>query len=269
MRRDAAPGPSISLIAVTYNWPEALAAVLESVLRQRVLPAEVLIADDGSRDNTRQVVERYAAKLSVPLHHIWQEDRGFRAAAARNKALARVSGDRVVFIDGDVILHAEFVASHQAFARPGEYIQGSRAPLDDRRTAALLVDPTQVPHWSQPGVRRLQNAIHAPWLSGLIPSPRDGRSGTRSCNLGVWRTDALHVNGFDEMYEGWGREDTDFCTRLLNAGVRRRDLKFAAVQFHLKHPDLPREAEPRHEARLADVIRERRVSAERGVDQYS
>jgi len=117
-------------------------------------------------------------------------------------------------------------------------------------------------------VRRLQNAIHLPVLAPLVPSARDGRDGTRSCNLGVWRTDALRVNGFDETYEGWGREDTDFCWRLIHAGVRRRDLKFAAVEYHLHHRDLPRDAEPAHEQRLAQVVRERRVRAERGVDQY-
>lgn len=260
--------PSISLIAVTYNWPEALVAVLESVRRQRVPPLEMLVADDGSRDDTREAISRQAATFPIPLVHVWQEDKGFRAAAVRNKALARARGDRVVFIDGDVILHPEFVASHQASARSGEYVQGSRAPLDARRTAALLADPTPGPRWWERGVRRKQNAIHAPWLAAFVPSARDGRSGTRSCNLGVWRADAMRVNGFDERYEGWGREDTDFCWRLINAGVRRHDLKFAAVQFHLKHADLSRAAEPEHEARLAEVVRERRVRAERGVDQY-
>jgi glycosyltransferase involved in cell wall biosynthesis len=260
--------PFVSLIITTYNWPEALAAVLESVSRQRIGPKEVLVADDGSGDATRKVVGRYQASLPFPVLHIWQEDRAFRAAAARNKALARSSGTRVVFIDGDVILHSEFVASHQAFARRGEYVQGSRSPLDARRSATMLENPRGPPHWSQRGVRRLQNAVHAPWLSGLVRSARDGCTGTRSCNLGVWRADAMRVNGFDERYEGWGREDTDFCWRLIHSGVRRRDLKFAAVQFHLKHVKLSRAAEPDHEARLAEVVREHRVWAERGVDQY-
>lgn len=90
---------SISLVAATYNWPKALAAVLESVLRQATLPFEVLIADDGSGNDTRQLVEHYSTALPVPLVHVWQEDRGFRAAAARNRALARAVGARVVFID--------------------------------------------------------------------------------------------------------------------------------------------------------------------------
>lgn len=260
--------PSVSLIATTYNWPQALAAVLESVLRQRVMPCEVIIADDGSRDDTRALIAEYAARFTLPLIHCWQEDRGFRAAAARNRALAMSTGDRIVYVDGDVVLHPEFVASHAAFARNGEYIQGSRAPLDAQRTAEILANPAHAPHWTQRGVRRKQNAIHAPFLSWLVPSAKDGRTGTRSCNLGVWREDAIRVNGFDERYEGWGREDTDFCWRLINAGVKRRDLKFAAVQFHLHHKDLSRASEPAHEARLARVVQDRVIRAERGVDQY-
>ena len=79
----------VSLLIATYNWPEALSLVLESVQNQFVLPNEIIIADDGSKDETRQLIENFKRKTTIELHHIWQEDKGFRLAEIRNKAIAK------------------------------------------------------------------------------------------------------------------------------------------------------------------------------------
>src|SRR4051794_16035860 len=116
-----------SLVVTTYNWPDALDLVLTSALDQRVLPDEVIVADDGSGEPTAEVVRRRAERFAerrVPLHHVWHPDEGFRAAAIRNRALARASGDYILLIDGDCILHPDFVSSHLAFARQGQFVQG-------------------------------------------------------------------------------------------------------------------------------------------------
>ena len=96
--------PTISLLIATYNWPQALACVLASVRAQRVAPLEVVIADDGSRDDTRRLIEREAQHFPVPIVHVWHEDTGFRLAAIRNKAIAQARGEYLVQIDGDIVL---------------------------------------------------------------------------------------------------------------------------------------------------------------------
>ena len=238
------PATRASLVVTTYNWPSALDLVLESVLAQNRGPAEVLVADDGSGGDTATLVAHYVprfAERGVPLQHVWQEDLGFRAGAIRNRAIAEASAPYILLIDGDCVLHHDFVRSHLAFARPGHFVQGTRVLLDEEQTRHAIAERRM--HWSvlDRGVRNRVNALSVPVLSPLVPTSADPLTGVRSANMGFWRSDALRVNGFDERFVGWGREDSEFVVRLTNAGVRRRKLKFGGIVYHLWHPEQPRE----------------------------
>src|SRR5690606_36112774 len=101
----------------TYNWPEALECCLLSVLKQKMLPGEVIIADDGSGEPTRQLINRFRQLCPVPLLHVWQPDEGFRLGKIRNKAIAAASGDYIIQTDGDIILHPLFIKDHMAASR--------------------------------------------------------------------------------------------------------------------------------------------------------
>lgn len=258
----------MSLLVATYNWPQALALVLAAVRQQTMLPQEVLIADDGSGSDTRALIEREARTFPVPLVHVWHEDRGFRAAAIRNQAIAQSRGDYVVQIDGDIVLHPGALAAHAAWARRGSFVQGSRALLTEARTAELLRTGLVPLGPFARGVERRLNAWYAPWLAGMSRGTRDTIERIRGCHIAFWRDDLLRVNGYDEAYEGWGREDSDLTLRLGNAGIVRRNLKFAAVAFHLWHRQQSRDAFDRNSERLAQARREGRVRAQRGLEQY-
>ncbi len=261
-----------SLVLTTYEWPEALGLVLASALAQTERPGEVIVADDGSAESTAAVVRdfrpRFAAQC-VPLHHVWQPDEGFRAAAIRNRAMARAGGAYVLLIDGDCVLHPDFVRSHLAFARPGRFVQGTRVLLGEARAARALARGETRFGAFEWGIGNRLNALPLAWLSALVPTPRDALQGVRSCNMGLWLADAVRVNGFDERFVGWGREDSDFVTRLVNAGVRRRKLKFGGIVYHLWHSERARDALDANDARLAAVQRERAVWARDGMDKYS
>ncbi len=132
---------TVSLIISTYNRPDALRLCLDSILRQTTLPDEVIIGDDGSADDTRQVIEDFRKKCPVPLKHIWHEDDGFRLAMMRNKSVAAASGDYIVQIDGDIVLERHFIADHKAAATEGYFVKGSRVRLTDefsRRACAEI-----------------------------------------------------------------------------------------------------------------------------------
>lgn len=264
----ASATPSLSLLVATYNWPEALALVLQYVRAQSVRPLEVLIADDGSGPATAELIAREAATFPVPLVHCWHEDRGFRAAAIRNQAIARARGEYVLQIDGDILLHRDAVAAHLAYARRGSFVQGSRALCTPALTARLLAGERLPLTPFTPGLEHRANATHLPWLAPLSGGPRDTVERIRGCHIAFWRRDLLQVNGYDESYEGWGREDSDLTLRLGHAGIVRRNLKFAAVAYHLWHPPASRAAFERNDARLQQVRRARTIRAERGVDQY-
>lgn len=267
----------ISVIVTTYNRPDALRAVLASLAAQVDAAFEVLVADDGSRPDTAAAVAEAGAGFPVPLLHLWQVDDGFRAAAARNLAVAASRGDYLVFVDGDCVLRADFVARHRALAETGWFVAGNRVLLDEDFTARALQTPAVDLHgnsrltWLR---RRFSGAINR-WLPLCFVPGQGWRKrqprrwqGARTCNLALWRADFDAINGFDEAFQGWGHEDADLAIRLLHAGVRRKDGRFATAVLHLWHRENDRSNLAENERRLAEIIASDRRRAAVGIDSY-
>ena len=263
--------PATTLLVSTYNWPEALELVLLSILRQTTLPTEVVIADDGSGEPTAEVVRAFVPMLQsvgVPLVHAWHPDEGFRLAAVRNLALARATGDYVLMIDGDCVLHRDFVRSHLAFARPGAFVQGSRVLVGESRSARALAARDVRFGALDRGLKNRQNAVPSRLLSYLVPASQDPLRGTRGCNMAYWRADAVRVNGFNERFVGWGREDSEFTARMLAAGLFRRRLNFGGIVFHLWHDERPRGAVEDNHQLYEDIVRTGASRCAEGLDRY-
>jgi glycosyltransferase involved in cell wall biosynthesis len=225
----------LSLLITTYNWPEALDLVLESVARQQVLPTEVIVADDGSAEPTARLVAAWAERLRLPVVHVWQEDAGFRAARSRNRGIAAARTDYVVMIDGDMVLDQRFVADHIALAEADNFVQGPRINTTPELSRQMLADRTTQVGFFTPGVLRRQQIVH--YLPYATWSARRAFSTERvkSCNMGCWRADLIKVNGFDERMIGWGPEDKELAVRLFNIGVVRKHVRHAALAAHLYH----------------------------------
>ena len=259
---------STSLLIATYNWPQALSIVLASVRSQRRLPEEVIVADDGSGEETRRLIAEEAQSFPVPLRHVWHEDVGFRLGTIRNKAMAAARGEYLIQLDGDMVLHPSFVESHVAFARPGSYVQGSRVMLNERRTAECLAHGGIITHALSSGVRNRVNAVHLPWLSGLVRGPTDPLRRTRGCNMAFWRDGILRVNGYNEAIEGWGREDSELAARLQQSGIARRNLKFSAVAWHLHHSTRSLASLDHNHEMFKRTVAARLTRCARGIDQW-
>ena len=258
----------ISLIITTYNWPQALALVLDSALLQKCLPCEVLVADDGSTEETRQLVEEVASRSSVVVKHVWQEDKGFRAARSRNLAIAQASGDYIVLVDGDMLLAPTFLGDHAFLARSGQFIQGSRVLLSAQLSQQALTDHLPKGLFWQAGVGNRKNLVHSLFLARLFSRQKTGYGGIRTCNFSFWRDDAMKVNGFNEDFIGWGREDSEFAVRLLNSGLRRLNARFSAVALHIHHPFQDRQMLPANDALLAEAINSRKVWCDNGLQNH-
>jgi glycosyltransferase involved in cell wall biosynthesis len=287
----------LTLAVTTHRRPDALAAVLGSVAAQRSPPDELIVADDGSGDETPKVIQSFASTVPYPVRHVWQEHLGFRVARLRNLAIASASGDYIVFIDGDMLLHPEFIADHRRFARPRTFTQGVRIPLDEPATAAVITHgrrtkaaATQsahaVPadrsgaaarqeHSMRDGAlvaasgRRAIYGWHCPPVSFLLRYIANGFIAIKSCNQGFWRSDLVAVNGFDEDFVGWGSEDKDLCVRLRHHGVARQTLLFGGIAFHLHHAPASRARHADNEKLLALTRNERKVRCSRGLDGHS
>jgi glycosyltransferase involved in cell wall biosynthesis len=263
----------ISVIVTTYNREDALDAVLRSLSRQRDRDFEVIVADDGSTSATAELIEQRQARFGAPLRHVWQEQRGFRAGEARNRAVAASLGSYCVFLDGDCLVRSDFIATHRRLAEPGYFVTGNRALMSQSLTADVLQRRLEPEAWRLPfwishriggGLNRLGPLMALPL--GPLRKLRSGKwQGARSCNLAVWRADFDRVDGFDAIFNGWGKEDSDLLVRLLHAGVRRKDGTFATGVLHLWHPEADRSHLQDNEQRLAEVIASRRIRAVSGM----
>jgi len=265
----------ITVIVATYNREDALGAVLRSMSRQSDRHFELIVADDGSRSATADMIESWRPRLPVTLKHVWHEDRGFRLAEIRNRAIRAASGRYCVFLDGDCIARADFVASHRRLAEAGCFVTGNRTLMSRELSERILAGGLEPESWGLARHlacrwRRDFNRI-APLLRLPIGPLRklSGRRwrGARGSNMAFFRSDLERVDGFDASYIGWGREDSDLFVRLIRSGLRRKDGRFATGVLHLWHPESPRSELPENEARLDLALQSDRWRALHGLSR--
>jgi len=244
---------SISIIITTYNNPDYLRRVLEGYSAQTVHPDELIIADDGSGRDTAEVVRLFALRAPFTVRHAWQEDLGFRAAGIRNMAIKASGADYVIFSDGDCVPHRRFVEDHRRLMQPGWFVQGKRMLVG--REESLNFNPAGPVGLAVKCIRgRLSGCHHIARIPGFAPEKK-GLRGIKTCNLAVFRTALMEVNGFNEDFKGWGREDAELAARLFAYGLRRKDPPFSAIVYHLWHEDNPRESLAENDRMLEETVR--------------
>jgi len=258
-----------TLIVTTYEWSEALDLTLKSIARQSVPPDEVIVADDGSGPETARIVERWKGKVAAPLVHLWQPHEGFRLARSRNRAITAAQGEYLIIVDGDMVLHSHFIADHLSAARRGSFIQGVRLLTGADTVARMLRDGCIDLSFFSHDIRRRRHAVRSLALSRLLFWRRVGQSAIRGCNQAYWKSDLLSVNGFNEAFVGWGREDNEIAARLYNIDVRRRNLKFQALAIHLHHPPRQPSGVNPNDVILHQAIERGSTWCSLGLDQHA
>ena len=263
----------ISVIVATYNRADALDAVLRSLACQTDHDFEVVVADDGSSTETAQVIGAWSAQMPVPLRHVWHDDVGFRLAEIRNRAIRVSEGAYCIFLDGDCIVRPGFVAAHRRLAQRGWFVTGNRILLSPAFTQHVLRDGAEVHRWGAArwmsaralgAINRVAPLIRLPL--GPLRKLKAGRwRGARGSNMAFWRADLERVDGFDAAFSGWGREDSDIFVRMIRAGVRRKDGRFATGVLHLWHPEADRSRLAENERQLSEAVRAGRIKAVRGL----
>ncbi len=229
-----------TLIIATYNWPGALHLCLKSVEEQTVLPTEVIIADDGSTLETKNLIETLQKSFPIPIVHLWQEDLGFRKTIILNKSFATSKYDYIIQIDGDVFLHKNFIKDHLNAARPNFLLQGSRVMLSNDYSKKLIEELDTNPNLFGWGNKRIENGFRIPIISHYLLNRYKNSYPiyyARGANMSFWKKDIFAVNGYNESYEGWGHEDSDLTLRMMNNGVKKSIVKFAAIVYHLYHTE--------------------------------
>ena len=235
-----------TVIVATYNEPRQLDLVLEGLVRQTLAPDEVFVADDGSDEETRELIQGWQARAPWPLHHAWHEDAGFRKWIS-NEAVRRSAGEWLLFLDGDAIPHSRWLADHIAASSWGEVLCGRRVKLGPKftrrvdrewvRSGRLEQLPGPVTWsglWGDSKRTGLGIRLPAPVARLIHPRPRK----LMGVNFSVSRTAFEAVNGWDEEWPGRG-EDRDLDLRLLRSGAKFAALLNRAVVYHLHHLERP------------------------------
>ncbi len=269
---------SVSVIVATYDQPRWLDLCLRGFAVQRGPRFEVVVADDGSGEDTRRGIARAAAETGLRVRHVWHADAGFRKCEILNEAIAAAEGDYLVFTDGDCIPRRDFVAAHRSLCEPGRFLSGGYAKLPAEASAAIAPEDVASGRATEylwlrkrgaPSTRALRRlaipAAVAPLLDALTPT----RASFNGHNASAWKADLVRVNGFNEEM-GYGGLDRELGERLENAGVRGKQIRHRAHVVHLDHPRSYRdEAVLRRNRAIRDeVAATGRIRAERGLDRH-
>jgi GT2 family glycosyltransferase len=260
-----------SIIVTTYNWPEALRLTLLSIAEQSSRPSEVIVADDGSGPETVKVAREVLGQSTLNWCHVFHEHKDVRQSRIKNLAVSHSKYPYLIFVDQDTVLHPDFVADHLSMAQEGVFLQGKRSLLPDSYTKKILADgrfkaPTR---WLN-GLGNRKNTLRSPVLGRLLARPKKFHTALRGCNLSMFKSDFLKVDGFDEAYDqSWGREDSDFCYRLFHAGVQMKFLWLMALQYHLYHGSTSNWDRERLDSELEKNLKEKRTKAVKGFSQLS
>ena len=272
--------PRLSVIVCTYNRPLALRAVLAGLRDQSRSDFEVIVADDGSGPPTRAVIDEMAPFFAGRLRHVWQEDRGFRVASARNRAAEIARSRYLAFLDGDCVPRTDYAHTFMKQEHPDLILRGARVLCSEALTRRMESGEMADPHrLSLEQLRALHRAgdinrvaaLRRGFLDRLrvassLLRPRNWKL-LRGCNFVVPTEAYFAVGGSDESFEGWGYEDSDLAIRLMNFGLRiRRGLAETCV-LHLWHRENDRQFEGENLRRLQETRSTRRTHPHRGMRQ--
>ncbi|MFC7358211.1 glycosyltransferase family 2 protein [Jejudonia soesokkakensis] len=257
-----------ALLVSTYNWPEALALVLKSVEQQSQLPDELLIADDGSTQETTKLIEEFKKRTRIHVIHVWHEDEGFKRSEILNKTVAQSNADYLIQTDGDCILHRNFIKDHKSFAKKGLYLYGSRVNIKQSHLDTLFSESqTNFSAFSK-GIKKRTRALHIPILSRLYGEKKELSKKLRGCNVSFWRADFIAVNGYNEDMTGWGREDSELVIRMVNYGITGRRLRYRGIVFHIFHKTSSKSKLNINESIQQRAIDENLTRCKNGIDKY-
>ena len=269
----------ISVILSTYNQPAWLEKSIRGFAVQTHRDFELVIADDGSRDETRETIDRLRAETGLSVRHLWHEDLGFRKCTILNRAIVEVQADYLVFTDGDCIPRRDFLSQHASLAEPGYLLSGGivRLPAElSRKISQDDITSGRAHDWGwlrSQGLtwnRKNFKLTNSPRLGYLLDRFTTTKATWNGGNASTWKDAILRINGFDERME-YGYEDRELGVRLIHLGLRGRSVRYRARCVHLDHGRdyVRKEAFARNKKIYRETRRTRTVWTAQGIVKQS
>lgn len=233
----------ISVVVSTYNAEQWLEKVLIGYSVQTFSDFELIVADDGSRETTRELIEKYAVGYPVPLRHLWHEDMGYRRQEILNVAIMEAANEYIIMTDGDCIPRKDFVEVHARYARPGRFLSGGYCKLNMEASTAITrddilsgrcFDVRWLRRFGRVGFSQSLKLRADATLASVLDSVTPTNPSFNNCNSSAYRADMIAINGYDERMK-YGGPDREFGERLENKGVKGLQIRHKAICLHLDH----------------------------------
>lgn len=233
----------VSVILSTYNAPEWLEKVIWGYTVQSHQDFELLVADDGSNEETASRVKYLKNATGLSIRHVWHEHRGFRKCTIVNRAIEQAETDYLVFSDGDCIPRWDFLEQHVTLAQRGCFLSGGaiRMPMllsalitQDDIVNRRITDPRWMKAHGLDNAKKFLMLWCGPRLARVLDAITPTKATWNGGNASAWKSDVFAVNGYDERMEHGGL-DRELGERLTNAGIRARQVRHRAICLHLDH----------------------------------
>ena len=234
---------NLSVIISTYNHPIWLEKVLWGYECQSLKKFEIIIADDGSSIETKQLIDKMQMVVSYPIKHVWHEDIGFRKTVILNKATLASKSDYLVYTDGDCVPRKDFLQTHINHRQKGYFLSGGYFKLPMGISQVITKYDIEQQHcfdaaWLiDKGLKKSFkiNKITASGLKSKLLNKLTPTTATwNGHNASGWKADIIKVNGYDERMQ-YGGEDRELGERLFNMGIKAKQIRYSAICIHLDH----------------------------------
>ena len=236
-------GAKVTVIFSTYNKVDWLEKTLWGFAHQTYKSFEIIVADDGSGEDTRKKIKEIRSESGLDIRHVWQEDRGFQKSMILNKAIQASTTPYLIFTDGDCIPRADFVELHVKCARKGYFLSGGyfKLPMETslKITRADISNGNAFnPKWLlSNGLKwtyKLMKLTARGWKAWALNAVTPAGATWNGHNSSGWKEDILRVNGFDERMQ-YGGQDRELGERLINLGIKSKQIRYSAICIHLDH----------------------------------
>lgn len=233
----------MSVVLSTCNQPAWLEKVLWGYEAQDTKNFELIVADDGSRKETYDMLQRVVPQLSYHVKHVWHEDKGFRKCNILNKGILAAQTDYLLFSDGDCIPRKDFVSTHIRLRRKGRFLSGGYHKLsmdlsNDITKEDILSGRCFDLQWlkakGMPSSFKNNKLTATGFKRWALNTFTPTKASWNGHNASGWLCDILAVNGFDERMQ-YGGQDREFGERLENYGIHGMQIRYSTVCLHLDH----------------------------------
>ncbi|MCO4821589.1 MAG: glycosyltransferase family 2 protein [Flavobacteriaceae bacterium] len=234
---------AVTVVVSTYNSEAWLAKVLEGYKHQTYENYEVLVSDDGSKESTKALIEEFKKDYPVVLRHIWHEDKGYRRQRILNKAIMDAKNDYILFTDGDCIPRKDFIEVHVKHAEKGYFLSGGYCKLPMKTSEAITAEDIKNENcfdisWLKThealGKKQQLKLTAGSTLANVLDVVTPTGATFNNCNSSAWRDDLIAINGYDERMQ-YGGPDRELGERLINFGIKTKQIRYKAICLHLDH----------------------------------